>query len=114
MTASSISSSSYLWVEVPEVAALHISIFSWSRLLLRVNQGIRPDYYPEMVGMTTLILGKAFGSLDDAAFGGFGARDNAASGCFGVLLVGTGEDVWGRFGDFPVGAAARPWMLAGL
>ena len=93
VTASSMSSSSYWRVEVPEVAALQISIFSRSRSLHRVNQGIRKDYYPEIVGMTTLILGKAFGGLDDAAFGGFGAGGGATLDCFGVLSVGTREDV---------------------
>ena len=93
VTASSMSSSSYWRVEVPEVAALQISIFSRSRLLHRVNQRIRSDYYPEIVGMTTLILGKAFGGLDDAAFGGFDAGGGATLDCFGVFSVGTGEDV---------------------
>jgi len=43
--------------------------------------------------MTILILGKAFGGLDDAAFGGFGAGGGATLDCFGVFSVGTGEDV---------------------
>ena len=105
VTASSISSSSYWRVEVPKVAALQISIFSRSRLLHRVNQRIRSDYYLEIVGMTTLILGKAFGGLDDAAFGGFGIGGGATLDCLGVFSVGTGEDVRGRFEDCPVGAA---------
>ena len=80
-------------------------------MLHRVNQRIRSDYYLEIVGMTTLILGKAFSGLDDAAFGGFGTGDDAALGCFGVLSVGTGEDVRGCFDNCPVGAAAVSWML---
>ena len=68
--------------------------------------------------MATLILGKAFGGLDDAAFSCFGALsvdvgDGETFGCFGVLSVGTGEDVRGRFDDCPVGAVALSWMLAG-
>ena len=113
VTASSMSSSSYWWVEVPEVAALQISIFSRSRLLHRVNQRIRSDYYPEIVGMTILILGKAFGGLDDAAFGGFSAGGGATLDCSGVFLDGTGEDVRGRFEDCPVGEATMSWRLSG-
>ena len=67
--------------------------------------------------MATLILGKAFGGFDYAAFSCFGAfsvgaGDGAAFGCFGALLVGAGEDVRGRFDDCPVGAVALSWMLA--
>ena len=93
VTASSMSSSSYWWVEVPEVAALQISIFSRSCLLHRVNQRIRSDYYPEIVGMNIFILGKDFRGLDDAALGGFGAGGGATLDCFGVFSVGTGEDI---------------------
>ena len=113
VTASSMSSFSYWQVEVPEVAALQISIFSRSRLLHRVNQRIRSDYYPEIVGMTILILGKAFRGLDDAAFGGFGAGGGATLDCFGVLSVSTGEKVRRRFEDCPVGAATVSWRLSG-
>ena len=63
--------------------------------------------------MTILILGKAFGGLDDAAFGGFGAGGGATLDCFGVFSVGTGEDVRGRFEDCPVGAATVAWRLSG-
>ena len=57
--------------------------------------------------MATLILGKAFGGLDEAAFSCFGALsvgdgEDAAFGYFGALSVGTGEDVRGRFDDCPV------------
>ena len=63
--------------------------------------------------MTTLILGKVFGGLEDAAFGGFGAGDGAILGCFGAFSVGTGEEVRGRFEDCPAGAATRSGALAG-
>ena len=63
--------------------------------------------------MTTLILGKAFGGLDDAALGGVGAGGGATLDCFGVLSVITGEDVRGRFEDCPVGAATVSWRLTG-
>ena len=82
-------------------------------MLHLVNQRIRSDYYPEIVGMATLILGKAFGGLDDAAFGGFGAGGGATLDCFDVLSVGTGEGVRGRFEDCPVDAAIVSWRLTG-
>ena len=85
-------------MEVPEVAALQdFSQLNLSRWLTKIqfvlNQGIRSDYYSEAVGMATLILGKAFGGLDDATLGGFGAGGGATLDCFGVFSVGTGEDV---------------------
>ena len=82
-------------------------------MLHRVNQRIRSDYYPEIVGMTILILGKVFGGLDDAAFGGFGAVGGATLDCFGVFSVGTREDVRGCFEDCPVGVATMAWRLSG-
>ena len=83
-----------------------------------LNQEIMSDYYPETVGMATLILGKAFSGFDDAAFSCFGALsvgagDGAAFGCFGALSVGTGEGVRGRLDDCPVGAVTLSGMLAG-
>ena len=77
VTASSISSSRYWREEVPEVAALQMSTFSRLCSVARVDQKIGSDDYPEMVGMVTLILGKAFGDLEDATFNGFGARGSA-------------------------------------
>ena len=71
-----------------------------------------PDCYPKTVGMTSLILGKAFGGLEDVAFGGFGTGGGAVLGCFDTFSVGTGEDVRGRFEDCPVGAATRSGVLA--
>ena len=67
----------------------------------------------EMVGMVTLILGKAFGSLEEVAFGAFGAGGGTTLGCFGAFSIGAGEDVRGRFEDCPVGAVARARVLAG-
>ena len=64
--------------------------------------------------MVTLILGKAFGGLEDVAFNGFGAGGGVVLSCFGPFSVGTGEDVRGRFEDCPVGAAAKSGALAGL
>ena len=49
-----------------------------------------------MVGTVTLILGKAFGSLEEVAFDVFGS---ATLDCFGAFSVGVGEDVLGRFKD---------------
>ena len=66
-----------------------------------LNKEFKSNYYPETVGMVTLILGKAFCGFDGAAFG-----------CFGAFSVGTGEDVRGRFDDCPVYAVALPRMLA--
>ena len=63
--------------------------------------------------MVTLIRGKAFGGLEDVAFGGFGTRGGAVLGCFGVFSFGTGEDVRGRFEDYPAGAATRSGALVG-
>ena len=93
VTASSISSSRYWREEVPEVAALQMSTFSRLCSVTKVYQRIRSDCYPEIVGMVTLILGKAFGGLEDASFGGFGTGDGAVLGCFGAFSVGTGEYV---------------------
>ena len=63
--------------------------------------------------MVTLILGKAFGGLEDAAFGGFDAGGGTVLGCFSVFSVDTGEDVRGRFEDFPAGATTGSGALAG-
>ena len=71
------------------------------------------DDYPEMVGMITLILGKAFGGLEEVAFDAFGAGGGTTLDCFGAFSLGDGEDVWGRFEDCPVGAVARSGVLAG-
>ena len=57
-----------------------------------------------------MILGKAFGSLEEVAFG---AGGGTTLGCFGAFSVGVGEDVLGRFEDYPIGAATRPGALAG-
>ena len=63
--------------------------------------------------MVTLILGKAFGGLEEVAFEAFGTGGGAVLSCFGTFSVGIGEDVRGRFEDGPVGAAARSGVLAG-
>ena len=90
-----------------------MSTFSRLCSVARVDQKIGSDDYPEMVGMVTLILGKAFGGLEDVAFNGFGAGGGAVLSCFDTFSVGTGEDVRGRFEDCPVGAATRSGVLAG-
>lgn len=90
VTASSISSSRYWREEVPEVAALQMSAFSRLCFVTRVDQRIRSYGYPEMVGMVTLILGKAFGGLEDATFNGFSAGGGAVLSCFDTFSVGTG------------------------
>ena len=90
-----------------------MSTFSRLCSVARVDQKIGSDDYPEMVGMVTLILGKAFGGLEDVAFNGFGAGGGAVLSCFDTFSVGTGEDVRGRFEDCPVGAATRSRVLAG-
>ena len=46
-----------------------------------------------------MILGKAFGSLEEVAFGTFGAGDGTTLDLFGAFSVGVGEDVLGRFKD---------------
>ena len=66
-----------------------------------------------MVGTVTLILGKAFGSLEEVAFGAFGAGGGTTLGCLGAFSIGVGEDVLGRFEDCPIGAVTRPGALAG-
>ena len=63
--------------------------------------------------MVTLILGKAFGGLEEVAFNAFGTGGGALLSCFDTFLVGAGEDVQGRFEDCPVGVAARSGVLAG-
>ena len=63
--------------------------------------------------MVTLILGKAFGGLEDVAFNSFDAGGGAVLSYFGPFSVGTGEDVRGCFEDCPVGAATRPGLFAG-
>ena len=90
-----------------------MSTFSRLCSVARVDQKIGSDDYPEMVGMVTLILGKAFGGLEEVAFEAFGTGGGAVLSCFGTFSVGIGEDVRGRFEDGPVGAAARSGVLAG-
>ena len=63
--------------------------------------------------MVTLILGKAFGGLEEVAFDAFGAGGGTILGCFDIFSVGAGEDVLGRFEDGQVGAAARTGVLVG-
>ena len=90
-----------------------MSTLSRLRYVARVDEKNKSDDYPEMVGMVTLILGKAFGSLEEVAFGAFGAGGGTTLGCFGAFSIGAGEDVRGRFEDCPVGAVARTGVLAG-
>ena len=90
-----------------------MSTFSRLCSVAQVDQKIGSDDYAEMVGMVTLILGKAFGGLEDLAFNSFGIGGGAVLSCFGPISVGTGEDVRGRFEDCPVGAATRSGVLAG-
>ena len=66
-----------------------------------------------MVGMVTLILGRAFGSLAEVAFGAFGAGGGTTLSCFAAFSISAGEDVRGRFKDCPVGAVAWTGALAG-
>ena len=73
MTASSISSSQYGREEVPDIAALQRPTSSRLRPVTRIDEKNRSDDYPEMVGMVTLILGKALGGLEEVAFDAFGA-----------------------------------------
>ena len=86
-----------------------------SRLIsvARVNKKNRSDDYPEMVGTITLILGKAFGGLEEVAFDAFGAGSGTTLSCFDAFSVSAGEDVRGRFEVCPVGAVARTGVLAG-
>ena len=63
--------------------------------------------------MVTLILGKAFGGLEEVAFDAFGAGGSTTLRCFGAFSIGAGEDVRGRFEDCPVGAVTRTGVLAG-
>ena len=63
--------------------------------------------------MVTLILGKAFGGLEDVVFNGFDAGGGAVLSCFDTFSVGTGEDIRGRFEESPLDAAARSGVLAG-
>ena len=60
-----------------------------------------------------MIQGKAFGSLEEVAFGAFGTRGGATLDCFGAFSVGVGEDVLGRFDDCPIGVATKSGALAG-
>ena len=90
-----------------------MSAFSRLCSIARVDQKIGSDGYPEMVGMVTLILGKAFGGLEDATFIGFDAGGGAFLSCFDTFSVGTREDVRGCFEVCPIGAATRSGVLAG-
>ena len=90
-----------------------MSTFSLLCSVARVDQKIRSDDYPEMVGMVTSILGKTFSGLGELAFNAFGAGGGVVLSCFVTFSVGTREDVRGRFEDGPVGAAARTGVLAG-
>ena len=65
------------------------------------------------MGTVTLILGKAFGSLEEVAFGAFGTGGGTTLVCLGAFSVRAGEDVLGRFEDCPIGAATRYGALAG-
>ena len=99
VTTSSISSSRYWKEEVPDVAALQRPAFNRLRPVNRFDEKDKLDGYPEIVGTITLILGKAFGSLEEVAFGAFSARGGATLDYFGAFSVGVGEDVLGRFED---------------
>ena len=90
-----------------------MSTLSRLRSVARVDEKNRSDDYPEMVGMVTLILGKAFGGLEEVAFDAFDAGGGTTLSCFGAFSISAGEDVRGRFEDFPVGAAARSGVLPG-
>ena len=90
-----------------------MSTFSRLCSVARVNQKIGSDDYSEMVGMVSLILGKAFSGLEEVAFNAFGAGGSAVLSCFDTFSVGTGEDVRGCFKNCPVGAVARSGVLAG-
>ena len=81
-------------------------------MLFELTQKNKSDDYPEMVGMVTLILGRAFGSLE-VAFDAFGTGGGTTLRCFGAFSIGAGEDVLGRFEDCPVGAVTRSGVLAG-
>ena len=63
--------------------------------------------------MVTLILGKAFGGLEEVAFDAFGTGGGTILGCFDIFSVGAGEDVQGCFEDGPVRGAAKTGVLAG-
>ena len=89
-----------------------MSTFSRLCSVARVDEKNKSDDYPEMVGTVTLILGKAFGSLEEVAFGAFGAGGGTTLGCFGAFSIGAGEDVWGRFEDCPFDAVAKTGVLA--
>ena len=110
---SSISSSRYWREEVPEVETLQMSTFSRLCSIARVDQKNGSDDYPEMVGTVTLILGKAFGGLEEVAFNVFGAGGGAILSYFDTFSFGAGEDIRGHFEDCPVGAAARSGVLPG-
>ena len=90
-----------------------MSALSRLRFVARIDEKNRSDDYPEMVGMVTLILGKAFGGLEEVAFDTFSAGGGAVLSYFDTFSVGTGDDIRGRFEDCPVGAAARSVVLAG-
>ena len=90
VTASSISLSRYWREEVPDVAELQMSTFSQLCSVARVDQKIGSDDYPEMVGIVTLVLGKAFGGLEEVVFNGFSAGGGAVLSCFDTFSVGTG------------------------
>jgi len=90
-----------------------MSTFSRLCSVARVDQKNGSDDYPEMVGTVTLILGKAFGGLEEVAFDALGAGGGTVLRCLDTFSVGAGEDVRGRFEECPVGAAARTGVLAG-
>ena len=90
-----------------------MSTFSRLCYVARVDQKNRSDDYPEMVGTVTLILGKAFGGLEEVAFDAFGAGGGTTLSYFDDFSVGAGEDVQGRFKVCPVCAVARTGVLVG-
>ena len=92
------------------MAALQRPVFNRVRLVNQLDEKDKSDGYPEIVGTVTLILGKAFGSLEEVAFG---AGGGATLDCFGAFSVGVGEDVLGRLKDYPTGEATKSGALAG-
>ena len=90
-----------------------MSVLSRLRSVARIDEKNKSDDYPEMVGKVTLILGKAFGSLEEVAFDALGAGGGTTLGYFGAFSISAGEDILGRFEDCPVGAATRSGVLAG-
>mgnify|MGYP000984605925 CR=1 FL=1 len=85
-----------------KIQSVMSAVVSRPKFGFEVKQENKSNYYPEAMGIATLILGKAFCGFDGTTFC-----------CFGAFSVVTGEEGRGRLDDSRVCTIALPWVPAG-